>query len=74
VNNPYDLHSWSKRYREEALREARVRDLIRPPLVEHAFAARQDGARRVVGDVKHIKCKEKRCESADRGDRFNGLG
>jgi hypothetical protein len=30
MENPYDLHSWSKRYREEALREARVRDLARP--------------------------------------------
>ena len=30
MHNPYDLHSWSKHYREEALREARARDLIRP--------------------------------------------
>lgn len=29
MNNPYDLHSWSKQYREEALREERVRSLTR---------------------------------------------
>jgi hypothetical protein len=29
MNNPYDLHSWSQHYREEVLREARVRDLVR---------------------------------------------
>jgi hypothetical protein len=27
MNNPYDVHSWSKLYREEALREARKRHL-----------------------------------------------
>ena len=30
MDNPYDLHSWSKRYREEVLREARTCDLVRP--------------------------------------------
>ena len=29
MDNPYDVHSWSKQYREEALREARIRDLNR---------------------------------------------
>lgn len=27
MNNPYDVHSWSRLYREEALQEARVRHL-----------------------------------------------
>jgi hypothetical protein len=27
MNNPYDVHSWSKQYREEALRQARVQHL-----------------------------------------------
>jgi hypothetical protein len=27
MNYPYDVHSWSKQYREEALREAQVRHL-----------------------------------------------
>jgi len=30
MNNPYNLHSWNQQYRQEALREARVRHLIRP--------------------------------------------
>ena len=28
MNCPYDLHSWSKHYREEALREASKRHLV----------------------------------------------
>ena len=27
MNNPYDVHSWSRLYREEALQEARRRHL-----------------------------------------------
>jgi hypothetical protein len=30
MNNPYDLHSWSKRYRDEVLREVHSREIIRP--------------------------------------------
>jgi hypothetical protein len=28
MDNPYDLHSWSKLYREEALQGARTRQLV----------------------------------------------
>jgi len=28
MHNPYDLHSWSKYYREEALWEAQKRNLV----------------------------------------------
>lgn len=28
MNNPYDVHSWSKLYREEKLAEARGRHLV----------------------------------------------
>ncbi len=30
MNNPYDLHSWSKHYREEVLREVHSREIISP--------------------------------------------
>ncbi len=36
MNNPHDLHSWSKLYREDALQEAR-----RQHLVEQAKAVRE---------------------------------
>ena len=42
MNNSYDLHSWSKQYREERLAEARVRHLV-----ERTRASRDPrGARR----------------------------
>ncbi len=28
MNNPYDLHSWSKHYREDALQEVRARHVV----------------------------------------------
>jgi hypothetical protein len=43
MGNPYDLHSWSKRYREAALREARTRDLVR--LARSSGGTRRPGAR-----------------------------
>jgi hypothetical protein len=36
MNNPYDIHSWSKHYREEALQETRRRHIV-----EWAKARRQ---------------------------------
>ena len=41
MNNPYDLHRWSKHYREEALQEAQ-----RQHLIERARAAERGRAGR----------------------------
>jgi hypothetical protein len=43
MHHAYDLHSWSKHRRQEALREARVRDLCRS--TRSPRAARRPGAR-----------------------------
>ncbi len=43
MDNPYDVHSWSKQYREEALREARVRNLGRS--TRASGSAQASGAR-----------------------------
>jgi hypothetical protein len=59
MNNAYDIHSWSKNYREEALREAQVRHLaeharrVRAPRsvrdqVSLAWSSLMSAARRVV--------------------------
>jgi hypothetical protein len=45
--NPYDIHSWSKQYREDAWREAQARH--RSPLLR---ADRQPGTRRLVKLVR----------------------
>jgi hypothetical protein len=44
MNNPYDLHSWSKLYREEALQQARTRQLL-----ERARTSPQPSGLRRVG-------------------------
>jgi hypothetical protein len=41
MNNPYDLHRWSKHYREETLQEAQ-----RQHLIERARAAERGSAGR----------------------------
>ena len=35
----YDLHSWSKQYREEALQEAQRRYLVEQPKLKYALRA-----------------------------------
>jgi hypothetical protein len=44
MNNPYDLHSWSKNYREEALQQAQTRNLV-----ERARTSREPSGLRRVG-------------------------
>lgn len=47
MENPYELHSWSKQYREEILRGARGRDLVRS--VRLSGRAYPSGLRAVAG-------------------------
>ncbi len=46
MNNPYDVHSWSTLYREEAIREAQRRHLV-----ERARAERNPHRLRRAGPV-----------------------
>jgi hypothetical protein len=36
MDNPYDLHSWSRQYREDALHEARTRHLVEQAKGNHS--------------------------------------
>ena len=41
MNNPYDVHSWSKQYREEAMQEARTRHLVDRARAERSRPSRR---------------------------------
>ena len=47
MNNPYDVHSWSKLYREDALREAKARHLA-----DRARAERTSSGARLLRFVR----------------------
>ena len=75
MNNPYDLHSCSKHYREEVLREVHARESIRSAqsgggarhlhLAERAFPARQDGACRVVAGLRDVFEWKEACDARE---------
>lgn len=46
MNYPYDCHSWSKLYREDALQEAQVRGLVSP--ARSLGRERRSGPRAVI--------------------------
>jgi hypothetical protein len=43
MNNPYALHTWSKHYREDALREARVHHLTHPARAHRRPCSEEQG-------------------------------
>ncbi len=47
MHNPYDVHTWSKLYRENALREAQTRHLA-----DRARAERTSGGARLLRGIR----------------------